>query len=84
MTSFQISLSIVNDLEMFVMKKKKGWSGRKGGEKLVKKVNGAITVQSPILQDGVVGSMEQAGLEHYLDGWVGFVLIERVGQGVSA
>ena len=50
----------------------------------MKKVNGAITVQSPILQDGVVGSMEQAGLEHYLDGWVGFVLIERVGQGVSA
>ena len=50
MTSFQISLSIVDELEMFVMKKKKGWSGRKGGEKLVKKVNGVISVQSPILQ----------------------------------
>ena len=84
MTSFQISLSTVDDLEMFVMKKKQGWSGRKGGEKLVKKVNGAIRVHSPILQDGVVGSMEEAGLEHYFDGWVGFVLMERVGQSVSA
>ena len=50
----------------------------------MKKINGAITVQSPILQDGVVSSMQEAGLEHCLDGWVGFVLMERVGQGVSA
>lgn len=45
----------------------------------MKKVNGAIIVQSPILQDGVVGSMEEAGLEHYLDGWVGFVLMGEGG-----
>lgn len=37
----------------------------------------------PSFRIGYSGSKEEVGLEHKLDGWVGFVLTERVGQGIS-
>lgn len=51
----------------------KGRPGKKGAEKLVKEVFDRIAVQIPIQQDKItrLGSKEEVGLEHKLDGWEG-------------
>lgn len=51
-----------------------GKSGKKGAEKLAKEVN-KIRLQIPIPQGTIVkqGSMDEVGLEHKLDGQVGFI-----------